>query len=523
MRRFIAVFLTVCTLLLLCACQGAPPAEKPSKEEGKTPVSTPETGHETSEGTVAVYSVYDYDALDLFLKSPDLETLGRSAEDSVLISGAGESYHWLGRPYVLEEKFFSFVSQSDAVSDFLEKHGVEETVLNRALFRAPYMPLCLWVRTDKSTAFFTINELESDRGFIYRFYKEDEFYDKYRGVDASLKALTDHSYLNLSNKVRLYQNVVIDLPFLKIWEQFGAKIERGDVYDTVSFSGVRYRFSAEKRELFLENSTDNLFELSGGGPYFFKTIEGDLLVDSEFLCAVLSLVCRVKVVWDRQQQSACVETAEQKETVGEYTYTYQIRNGAATILECRWGDYYYKENEVSIVVPETLGGYPVREIDGGDTFYQSPMKSVVLPQSLEVLGPCFYRCYNLAEIEIPKNVSIIDASIYRCGVQSISVHPENEHFVAVDGVLYDKEQTRLVYYPESKLGDEFTIPQTVKKVDASAFGYLTHVKRLTIGEAVTEFPDYNMFHFPDILLRVKKGSAAEEYVKKFPEIKYELY
>lgn len=185
----------------------------------------------------------------------------------------------------------------------------------------------------------------------------------------------------------------------------------------------------------------------------------------------------------------------------------------------------YKGTDEIVTIPELMDGKPVKVI-GDNAFYQHKyMKSVILPQTLaEIQTAAFYRCYSLESIKIPKNVNKVDSgAFFRCSsIENIFVEKENPYFSDINGVLYNKDVTELIAYPEGKPEKSFSIPDTVKKVNPG-FGYHPLLETLKIPESVKEMPDYDMFIYPeDITLLVKRGSVAEQYAKLY-DLKYKYY
>ncbi|MDD7292821.1 MAG: leucine-rich repeat domain-containing protein, partial [Clostridiaceae bacterium] len=87
----------------------------------------------------------------------------------------------------------------------------------------------------------------------------------------------------------------------------------------------------------------------------------------------------------------------------EEYYTYTVENGEATIMYCNTsiisGD---------VVIPDTLGGYPVTNI--GDYAFRdcTSLTSVTIPDSVTSIGrDAFYRCTGLTSITIPDSVTSI--------------------------------------------------------------------------------------------------------------------
>lgn len=204
----------------------------------------------------------------------------------------------------------------------------------------------------------------------------------------------------------------------------------------------------------------------------------------------------------------------------EKEFNYDIQDDSIKIIKCL---NYGKD----ITIPEQIDGKSVKKI-GEEAFYNHiEMISVSIPQSITSIGNgAFYRCYSLEKITIPKNVEQMENNpFFRCiSLNQIFVDPENKNFSELDGVLYNKDKSVLLVYPEGKTNESFTISNSVKKINGSTFGYQCEkLKTIIIPSSVIDFPDNNMFVFPDqITLKVKSGSAAEQYAKS-NDLKYEIY
>ena len=71
---------------------------------------------------------------------------------------------------------------------------------------------------------------------------------------------------------------------------------------------------------------------------------------------------------------------------------------------------------------------------------------------------------------IPESVAEIDKLAFiGCNVENIDVSDENQHFSDEDGVLYSKDLTRLVHYPNQKNDTSFVASDTVLTVSTYAF------------------------------------------------------
>ncbi len=124
---------------------------------------------------------------------------------------------------------------------------------------------------------------------------------------------------------------------------------------------------------------------------------------------------------------------------GDYTYT--VSDGKATIDK-------YNGNGGDIIIPDTLGGYPVITI-GYAAFYScSSLTSVVIPNGVTTIGEtAFQDCTSLTSIDIPDSVTTIEiAAFLSCiSLTSITVDANNSNYTSIDGVLFDKNKKTLLH------------------------------------------------------------------------------
>ena len=125
-------------------------------------------------------------------------------------------------------------------------------------------------------------------------------------------------------------------------------------------------------------------------------------------------------------------------------YTYEVENGEAIITdvdELISGD---------VVIPETLGGYPVTTID--DFVFNSvqSIESLYIPKTLVNFG-----------VESTNSGSFC----YCARIKNYIVDEENPNFISENGIIYNKDKTVLVAYPAGREAVDFVIPATVKSFD----------------------------------------------------------
>ena len=95
---------------------------------------------------------------------------------------------------------------------------------------------------------------------------------------------------------------------------------------------------------------------------------------------------------------------------------------------------------------------------------------------------------NVTSISIPEEtaVSSENFSVFRDGLNltAITVDPDNANLKSVDGVLFNKSGSRLIYYPSNKSGNYYEVPQEVHTIDAYSFATLKNLTELEIGPDV---------------------------------------
>lgn len=200
------------------------------------------------------------------------------------------------------------------------------------------------------------------------------------------------------------------------------------------------------------------------------------------------------------------------DSISDY-WEYELTDDYIRIVKCL-------DFGLNITIPNEIEGKPVKVI-GQDTFYQhKDTLSITIPESVTVIeGSSFYRCYSLEEVVIPKNVAEIGSNpFFRCSsLKNIFVDSENEYFADIDGVLFRKDYSEMITYPEGRQNDSYVIPEGVIKIADDAFGYICEsLETLIIPDTVTEMPSYSLFAFSKSLtIKVKEGSIAEKYAKEY--------
>ncbi len=215
-----------------------------------------------------------------------------------------------------------------------------------------------------------------------------------------------------------------------------------------------------------------------------------------------------------------------------------LEDGTAEITRC-------DDELTEIIVPDTIDGYTVTSI-ASDAFYDSAAASISLPHTITHIGAdafsdsAFYNNESnwengmlyvgeyliavseeapadvvikdgtklIADSAFPRytelNSLTIPASLEDMGAQpkplsfnkGFTVADANKNYSAVDGSLYNKDQTVLLnYYSDPDAEDCIaTIPNTVKKVEDYAFSHSSRIfKELIIPANLEEMTSYALY------------------------------
>ena len=91
-------------------------------------------------------------------------------------------------------------------------------------------------------------------------------------------------------------------------------------------------------------------------------------------------------------------------------------------------------------------------------------------------------CDGLTSVFIPQSIKSINEKSLR--IQSIEVDKNNEVYCSIDGVLFSKDKSVLIIYPNEKAG-AYEIPEGVKEINENAFSFAWELTSLSIPESVT--------------------------------------
>ena len=176
----------------------------------------------------------------------------------------------------------------------------------------------------------------------------------------------------------------------------------------------------------------------------------------------------------------------------------RIRDGITAIP-----DYAFAgcENLVDVVIPQTA------HTIGKCAFAQCVnLTQVNIPEGVTSIGDsAFFLCGSLTQLTIPDSVTSIEGNPFQYMSAEIQVSPENPAFSVTDGVLFNKEHTRLIACPCNKAG-AYEIPEGVREIGAHAFENCDDLTDVTIPASVVSI-ERNPFAYAQLELKLSPENS----------------
>lgn len=94
-----------------------------------------------------------------------------------------------------------------------------------------------------------------------------------------------------------------------------------------------------------------------------------------------------------------------------------------------------------------------------------------MPNGLDSIGDyAFQNCNKLTSVSLPASLDFIGdfAFTFNHSLASFTVDNSNSYFSSIDGVLFDKSKSTIIYFPGGK-SISYKIPETVKTIGLGAF------------------------------------------------------
>jgi len=145
-------------------------------------------------------------------------------------------------------------------------------------------------------------------------------------------------------------------------------------------------------------------------------------------------------------------------------FTYYISDSAATITK-------YTGAGGTVTIPSSIYGFSVSTIAWAAFNGCTGLNGVNIPNSITTIGlGAFSGCTGLTKVTLPYSVNTIVGNVFsNCdNLTQINVAVNSSTYSSFDGVLFDKEKTKIIICPTGRSGD-YLIPDSVVSIDSYAF------------------------------------------------------
>ena len=147
------------------------------------------------------------------------------------------------------------------------------------------------------------------------------------------------------------------------------------------------------------------------------------------------------------------------------SFTWEIVDNKLRLL-------HYTGTEKNVVIPSKYDGKSV-EIIADMCFYGTHAETVTVPDTLTTIENGAFGSSSVRVLNISKSVHAIGTFLFELSssIEEVNVHKDNPFLCSVDGVLFDKNKRKILYYPHSKAGKAYAIPNSVMVIETGTFSH----------------------------------------------------
>ena len=173
-------------------------------------------------------------------------------------------------------------------------------------------------------------------------------------------------------------------------------------------------------------------------------------------------------------------------SIGSYVFYYcssltsiEIQSSVTSIESYA---FYYCSSLTSIKIPSSVTKIGQYAFSGC-----SSLTNIEIPNSVTSIGQwAFQGCIGLTSIEIPSSVTSIESYAFPgcSSLTSINVEKDNKNYISENGILFNKDKTKIICYPAGKRDISYIIPSTITSIESSAFSGCMSLKSIEIPSSV---------------------------------------
>ncbi len=156
-----------------------------------------------------------------------------------------------------------------------------------------------------------------------------------------------------------------------------------------------------------------------------------------------------------------------------------------TVTSIGYRAFYENKQLTEVILPDTLKVLRIQPFACCEK-----LQSVSLPEGLEIIDTnAFYDCKKLTKVNIPTSVTTVMEGIFAgcTSLKEIALAPDHPFLEAADGVLFNRETSTLLWYPATRKGKEYTVPDGTKRIGYQSF-YDSPLEKIILPDSIEELP-----------------------------------
>lgn len=112
---------------------------------------------------------------------------------------------------------------------------------------------------------------------------------------------------------------------------------------------------------------------------------------------------------------------------------------------------------------------------------------VYIPEGITALSEyCLSSFDHISVIHLPKTLETVTAHSFGfLPIEEVVVHPDNQLLCSVNGVLYSKDLSTIIYYPKNGSAEGFATPDSAITIKTGAFAGVKNLRNFTATQNVT--------------------------------------
>ena len=141
-----------------------------------------------------------------------------------------------------------------------------------------------------------------------------------------------------------------------------------------------------------------------------------------------------------------------------------------------------------IVIPNKI-----KSIDVYSFYGCKSLQKFNIPESIETINDfALYGLNSVKTLSIPASVNVLGkASLASCqSLETILVNEKNKNYISIDGVLFNKNKTTLIQYPNGNKRSKYTIPGGTQILGEYSFWGANKLETIIIPSSISTLKNY---------------------------------